>query len=235
MKKNPIYPNTPLVETVFEIRFTGEPAVECKRDEFFYKIRSKYPKVYVPKLKEAVQALALEPYHFRSEDDKTGVMIALNRFAFFTKEYKGFNSFKKETLMLMKIFTGMFKITKLNRTGLRYINIIPFARENDIIPVNNYLNFGINFPEVYPKQYNSLSIAFKALTEAGSITTRLENNVSIEGSQEVILLDFDYAKENNLSTSKLEHYLEESHKYTKQMFESLITDTYRSYLKGEAI
>jgi hypothetical protein len=27
-----IYPNSPLVEVIFEIRFSGEPIVECRRD-----------------------------------------------------------------------------------------------------------------------------------------------------------------------------------------------------------
>lgn len=235
MKKEPVYPNSPLEETIFEIRFPGEPAVECGRDKFFSKIRSKYPKVFIPTVKEFEQALALAPYRFQQEDGQAGVMISLNRFAFFTRKYEGFKNFKKEALRLSNIFMEMFKISKLNRTGLRYINIIPFAREKETIPINDYFMFDINFPKVYPNKFNNISLAFTSATETGSITTIIENRKSEELSQEALSLDFDYSFEDNLEGSKLEGYIEESHEYTKNMFESLITESYRNYLKGETI
>jgi uncharacterized protein (TIGR04255 family) len=49
-KKNKIYKNAPLLEAIFEIRFPGEPAIECHRDVFFEKVRKIYPKILVPKL-----------------------------------------------------------------------------------------------------------------------------------------------------------------------------------------
>ncbi len=42
-----IYPNSPLVEVVFEVRFPGEPGVECNRDIFYEKIRGDFSNVLV--------------------------------------------------------------------------------------------------------------------------------------------------------------------------------------------
>ncbi|GAG28299.1 unnamed protein product, partial [marine sediment metagenome] len=78
-----LYPNSPLAEVVFEIRFPGEPAVECRRDDFFALVRQDFPKVWVPNI-EAGQAVALQSYHFKSEDDKETLMVAINRFAYAT-------------------------------------------------------------------------------------------------------------------------------------------------------
>ena len=60
---------------------------------------------------------------------------------------------------------------------------------------------------------------------------------SADKSGEAILLDIDYAKEKEegLSIANVKKYLEESHMYSRQLFEDLITDSYRMLLRGEAI
>jgi uncharacterized protein (TIGR04255 family) len=54
-------------------------------------------------------------------------------------------------------------------------------------------------------------------------------------THEAILLDFDYAIQSDLAFDKIEAYLEESHSVTKHMFEGMITDEYRNYIRGEEI
>jgi len=49
-----IYPNSPLIEVIFEIKFPGEPVVECRRDIFYELVREDYPKVLVPSTKKVV-------------------------------------------------------------------------------------------------------------------------------------------------------------------------------------
>lgn len=228
------YPNAPLVEAVFEIRFPGEPAVECRRDEFFDLIRSKYPHVFVPKIQSG-QSPPLELYHFRSDDQKHTVMTAINRFAFSSKKYEGFELFKKETLRLLEVFSKKFKIGKLSRTGLRYTNVIPFVREKDNFPLSSYLNVDINLPPAFPKQFEHLDLRFVAKLSSGSITTHIQPLKAQDGNEEGILLDFDFAKDKGLHIKKVEHYLNESHEQTKEMFEQIITDSYLKYIKGESI
>ncbi len=64
-----VYPHAPLIEAVFEIRFPGEPAVECQRDEFFEMVRDQFPRVHVPKVTSG-QWPSLLPYHFRTDDEQ---------------------------------------------------------------------------------------------------------------------------------------------------------------------
>ena len=234
-KKKGIYKNAPLIETVFEIRFPTEPAIECNRDKLYKKIRNIYSKVLVPGAIPG-KAIALEPYRFESADGNNGIMLSIDKFAFYCKKYEGFNSFKKETMRLFSIFKELFKIQKLKRAGLRYINIIPFVRENDIIPIENYLNIKIVLPNSIPTDFKNLSLIFVSQTkQGGSLTTRIESAISNDKKQEGIILDFDYAQEGDLYFSQVEKYLEESHNNTKYIFERLIADSYKKVMRGEVI
>lgn len=233
--KSEIYSNSPLVEVVFEIKFPGEPIVECRRDIFFDFIRKDYSKVFIPQTKEG-SFVALEPYHFEKEDRSSGIMLAINRFSYYCREYPGFAAFKKEVIRLIDIFKKSYpKISVINRTGFRYINIIPFTREEGIVPLDKFLNVKLQLPTTIPERYNSISIGFIAKINGGSITTRIETLSATDKSGEAILLDIDYAKEEGLSINNVGKYLDESHNYSRQLFEDLITDTYKMYLRGETI
>ena len=229
-----IYPNSPLVEVVFEIRFPGEPRVECNRDLFYEKIRESFPKVLVPSI-PAGGFPALEPYRFESEDQKSGMMVALNKFAYFARSYPGYAQFRNDAKKLVSEFVNAYRISKLIRTGLRYINIIPFSRESGFIPVNRFLKIKLQLPEVFPDNFENLSFVFISKTPDGAITTKIESIITADRSHEAILLDFDYSKEKELAIDSIEQYLEESHGHTKRIFEELITEEYRGYLKGDAV
>lgn len=228
------YPNSPLAEVVFEIRFPGEPRIECNRDIFYEKVRGEFPNVLVPSIKVGGFP-ALEPYRFESENQKSGMMVAMNKFAYYVHLYPGYTQFSKEVLKWVTEFGKIYNILKLNRSGLRYINIIPFSREARLIPLNRFLKIRFDLPEVFPDNFENLSLIFVSKTEEGAITTKIESIIAADRSHEAILLDFDYAKEKNLTINYGEQYLEESHAHTKRVFEELITDEYRRYLKGETV
>ncbi|MEE9215773.1 MAG: TIGR04255 family protein [Thermodesulfobacteriota bacterium] len=232
--KYEIYDNAPLVETVFEIRFPAEPAIECNRDKFYEEIRGNYPRVLVPNFTQGMP-IATAPYRFEREDRTSGVMLSINNIALYCKKYEGFGLFKEETMKVFIIFIELFKIKKLNRIGLRYVNVIPFTREKDIIPLKNYLNVQINLSESIPTDFKDLNMIFVSQTEGGSITTHIESVISPDQTREAIMLDFDYAKEKDLNFDSIDAYLEESHQHTKDLFEKLITGDYKKVMRGEVI
>jgi uncharacterized protein (TIGR04255 family) len=232
--KEEIYPNSPLVEVVFEIRFPGEPAVECRRDEFYAVVREEYPEVFVPEI-QVRGAPALQPYRFGKLDRSAGIMLAIDRFAYYARKYPGYKEFKREFLSVLSKFHELFRLEKLKRTGWRYINIIPFTREGGNIPLKRFLNFALRLSEAIPDQHENLNITSISKIDDCSITTKLESIISPDGSREALLLDFDCAKSKDLMFSKTETYIEESHKIARNLFESLITDSYRKYLRGEEI
>lgn len=228
------YPNQPLIDVAFEIRFPGDPAIECRRDEFFRQVRDKYSKVYVPKLQPG-DAPALAMYHFKQEDDQATIMTAINKLAYSTKKYPGFGAFKAEILRIVEIFGSIFPVGKLTRTGLRYVNAIPFVHKAGSIPLGEYLKVGFHLPPPATDSFKTLNFAFASQIGNGIINARIEHMLAEDKSHEAILLDFDYAMQDELTFDKIEMYLVESHGVTKQMFEGMITDDYRNYIRGEEI
>jgi len=230
-----IYPNSPLVEVIFEIRFPGEPIVECRRDIFYESVRNEYSQVLVPQAKEG-SFIALEPYRFEKKDKSAGVMLAMNKFSFYCRKYQGFAEFKKEFTKLLREFRKAYpKIGTLTRTGFRYVNIIPFTREDRTLPFNKFLKMSIQTPPSIPPQYENISLGFISKTANGSITARVETMQSADQKGEAILLDLDYAKEKGLKLQSIGKYLEESHSFSRQLFEDLITDDYRTFLRGDTL
>lgn len=230
----PPYVNSPLVEAVFEIRFPGEPAVECHRDEFYAKIRDRFPSVLVPAIQPG-QPVALQPYHFKSKDGSDTVMVAINRFAYATQRYPGFGQFEPAALELAEQFCKHFKIGKLTRTGLRYINVIPFLREGRVIPWRQYFTVELVVPESSPDDFLNIGLLLESRCDKGVIATRIACGKTADGSKEVFLLDFDFAKTEDLHTKNLRQYMEESHDHTKKVFEKIVSDSYKAVMEGKVI
>lgn len=229
-----VYPRAPVVEAVFEIRFPGEPKVECRRDTFFEAVRSEFPSVYVPALQPG-SFPALSPYHFRAADGSSQIMVALNRLSFSTRAYKGYLPFRAKVLELFERFGKEFAIDHLTRAGLRFINIVPFTREEGLIPLERFFQFGITLPVGLEYRPTNLSLVFTTELDGGQLTTKLEAVQDETKMMEALVLDFDYAKVKDLKFSAVDSYLEESHTHTKKFFEGLITPGFREWMRGEGV
>ncbi|MGO8880649.1 MAG: TIGR04255 family protein [Desulfomonilaceae bacterium] len=228
------HPNSPLVEVVFEIRFPGETAIECKRHEIQRKIRSEYPNLLVPPARDGTH-LALEPYQFVREDNLAGVMTALNRFSYFSRAYPGFNSFKKECLRLLSIFNEVIKLELLNRVGLRHINIVPFTRENKFLPLKHFFKFTEPLEGFFETQFEQFTNHVVFPSASGTITVHIEVIKTVNSNQEAFLIDIDYAKVDDLKFDDIEDYLDEAHNKSSDRFNSIITSKYFEYIRGKEI
>lgn len=227
-----VYPFSPLVEVVFEIRFDGEPSVECRRDDYFKRIRKDYPRVHVPQI--TAGAAPLQPYQFKSSDEKSAVMAAIDRFAFSTTSYEGFERFKPRALGLAKTFCRLYGIKTLNRVGLRYVNLIPFVRESGLIPWSHYFSVSLAPPKALPVEFMNVKLAYENLCGSGKITTRI-STVKKENDEDAFVLDFDFAKTKLTPVAKLNAVIEESHAHTNDIFENIVSDDYRAVMKGEVV
>jgi uncharacterized protein (TIGR04255 family) len=69
----------------------------------------------------------------------------------------------------------------------------------------------------------------------GTITTRIESIIRPDDQQEALLLDFDFALTEKIAFSRINSCVSRAHEQTRAIFQNLITDDYRQYLRGETI
>ncbi len=230
-----LYKNPPLIEAVFEIRFPAELSIECQRDRFYEKIRKDYPQIFVPIVRG--ESPALKSYEFKSLDGKKIIRCSINRFSFHANKYEGFAKFEGDCLNYTQLFTKLYNITSLNRTGLRYINHIPIVRIDGCIPIQKYLNFGYHLPQnLESDKFELFHTTF--VVKIGEGKLRLLTHyfeVPSPPKKEFILLDFDYYYEEKLKADKIRDYLRKSHEHTKRIFEDIISDEYKVVMDTEPI
>ena len=228
-----LYKNTPLVESVFEIRFPPELAIECRKDEYYSKIRAEFPEVNLP-LADTPEPYPMKNYLFRDSRREKGIQFSVNKCSFHRYKYFGFAEFKEQALRCLRMFAGKFGIEALHRTGLRYVNHIPILREDGVIPLTKFLNFGYRLPESIPEQYDFLHTVLFAKIDDGAVRILIQyRKLPDDRETEVIVLDFDYFREGDLTFSKIEAYMDESHSHTKRIFEDFVTEHYRKIMDQE--
>ena len=237
-----VYPNSPLVDVVCEIRFPGEMQVECDRHVFWNRIRDRYPHIMVPRVQEG-QALALQHYRLQSQDRKRTISIAINSLAFSeTTPYSGHVAFMQEFSDLANLFHQCYPgISTVKRVGWRYINVIPFSRAGELVPVDQFLKVNIALPGNLFVTSKIFDARFESLVEDGTVITRLavvnRKDELKEGERPPteggILLDIDYGiEQGKLKFEDSAKYLDKARLRGRTIFEEIITDQYREYLRG---
>lgn len=232
-----IYPNQPLTDVACEVRFKGEMQVECERHLFWERIREQYTDILVPQLQEG-QAVALQHYKFR--DPKTGrtVAVALNSLVFSEAKYSGHQSFIGEFSRLLALFRAVFpRLGVITRVGWRYINVMPFSREDGLVPVARILRLDISLPMQMYKDTTALNLHWSGRAPDGEVTVKLaavaQKNVP---QQEALILDIDFgALRPDIQWTDVKSVIENARKACRSVFEDLITDEYRNYLRGQTL
>lgn len=236
MKNNgEIYPKAPLVEVVFELRFPGEPAVECHRDELFQFVRKSMPLVRVPEA-TSPEHFKFRTYQYASEDSAFTVMSGINLLLYSSKRYSGYADFTSQLVPIFKFFTQRFKLGPLRRFGFRYINAIPFTRdENGAIPVSKYFRSKFSLSPDIADGMEQCSISVVQKVGPGQVITKVEGLRKPGSGEEAFMLDIDYFRTGDIKAADFESYLEEGHVGAKHFFESIISDQYRDFLRGEPL
>jgi uncharacterized protein (TIGR04255 family) len=235
------YPNQPLSDVACEIRFKGDMAVECQRHLFWNKIRAEYSDIFVPQL-QAGQAAALQHYKFRSAAGRT-VSVALNSLAFSESTYSGHKSFIEEFMRLVRLFHETYpQADAITRVGWRYINVIPFSREGDRVPLERFVTLNISFPHKVFHSTSSLDLSWTGKCLDGEVRIGVAAVLKKDGvseslsKQEALKLDLDFGTtRTDIKWSEVEAVISDARKKCRSIFEETITDSYREYLRGKTL
>jgi uncharacterized protein (TIGR04255 family) len=128
-------------------------------------------------------------------------------------------------------------VDKLNRLGWRYVNVIPFQRERGVIPLRQFLAVELSFPEPLSDKLRTIDAKLQIETPSGLARIHL---ASIDHKErpgvEALLLDLDTSTERpDLRIANCINEIEVLRKEGRRLFEDMITDDYRTYLRGETL
>jgi uncharacterized protein (TIGR04255 family) len=232
-----VYPNQPLSDVACEVRFKGEMQVECERYRFWDDIREAYPDILVPQIQTG-QFVALQHYRFSDSSANRSVLVALNSIVFSERKYSGHKAFIAEFTRLIGIFCRLYpKLGNITRIGWRYINVLPFSREEGLIPLGRFLKINMSLPLDMFKRTSNINLAWTGKRPDGDVIVRLsdvvQNNLP---EQEAIILDIDFGcTRPEITWASVEGAISDARSSCREIFEGLITDDYRKYLRGESI
>jgi len=233
----PLYPNQPLVEVASEIRFRGELSVEDNRARFQSAIADRYPNLHVPKAKEGVSP-PLQPYRFESDEVGSGIQVAINKFGYYSKDYPGHEAFIEEMSARLSDFLTFIGDLGVTRIGWRYINAIPYTREKGQLPFNRYFKDNEYFGNLLGHDLTNAMFRFTKENNGIGVFIKLGSGEMEERpGEEILLLDVDCYRtlqgDTKMGHKKIMSLVREAHDGALQVFESMIADRYRAYLKGD--
>lgn len=235
--KGPLYPNQHLVEVATEVRFRGDLSVEQARSEFQRKIFSDYPVLKAPNALQGV-APSLQPYRFETEAGHAGVQLSINSISYFAKAYQGCDEFLDAVNKATVAFFELIEHIDATRVGWRYINAIPFTREeNGLLPLKRFFKENEIFGSALTLDLEQVNYSAVNSLEDCQLNVKIVTSTDVaRADEEVIILDIDAFKtfspttvmDNTDMLSAIRH----THDIARSVFENLITDNYREFLKG---
>ncbi len=227
-----IYPN-PIIDALIEIRFTPAIHVNAVFGLLYQALHNEFPNVEnLPILQIPEQIRNIDPNlrfkpHYKIFDENYALQIGPDviSIASFPK-YNGWEKFSERIFNILNKIEKTGVIKNVLRLGIRYINFF----ELDIFK-NINLNIEINNETI---NYQSTVIRTEFNKERFTSTLQVANNVSHEERYGSII-DIDTVFSLNLDNffSEKELIINQGHQIEKQLFFSILKDSFIENLKPE--
>jgi uncharacterized protein (TIGR04255 family) len=231
-----LFPNPPLKEASFEIRFN--PLLKIQRDlsNFQEQIAAEYP--VLGKDSSVVGSEQVETFVFKSEDEKRIVRASIKSFGFSTLAYHGYIPFKKELLEKTELFCNCFDINTFKRVGLRYINNIEIEERDNYFNLVEFVQPLIDLGRVPVKELRRYAQEIALRKDIGQVTIRsglmpLPPQVSRELAKAVVVLDLDVDTEEPTNRTQLSSLLDGFHAEVETAFLTQITKSMVNRMRQE--
>jgi uncharacterized protein (TIGR04255 family) len=225
---------TPLLQAIFEIRFT--PLVPAAGDILlgllYNSLKSEYPEVLplpmasIPRqLREQEPNLQFQASH-RLSSGNTSIQVGDRVASLSTTRYPGWNTFRPKAVALMKSLTETGIVGAVDRFSFRFINVIEATeRENQLAFLN--ARFEIFGRTLVERGFQvRIELEESGLTTVVQIATRTTAQSPTGHQVSGLLIDMDTIREDPPLefTATPDGFLEEAHSILKRDFYSLITE-----------
>jgi uncharacterized protein (TIGR04255 family) len=198
-----VFPNAPLKEVAYEIRFAPRLRVQRDLADFQGEIVSDYP-TYT---NEAIllDNDQVQGWRFTSDDRGRAVRVTERSFGFITNRYVSFEKYISELLRLQQTFTHIFEIQAVKRVGLRYVNNIVVDLQQGGTSLLENVNPVIDVARIAVGELARFACEVQLKKKVGFLTIRTglidipHGGPQKAQEQAVYILDLDFHTEGTLS------------------------------------
>jgi len=218
-----MFPNSPLHEVAFEIRFPVNLSIEGEIYKFHEKIKTEFPI-----FKEGEETTTKARVRDFVKKDEIILRVLRDRLTILTRKYKSFEDFFPIINEYTDLFTSIYDINEFNRIGLRYINNINLGDkpieffEKHLIPTFNEKLFSF-------ENLNQLMLEINLKSNSNFITSR--SGIVTHDNKNIYILDFDGYCEKKTSNEKVYDVLNILHEEVIKEFHSHIKDDYLDIMR----
>jgi len=243
-----IFKNPTVIEVVFEIRFPPINFIPEKIGEFQLAIMDKFPQseqifeqqfpILTSKSEINTSKIMNDitiKWLFHDEEKKNIVTLKSNRLNIISKEYKSYNhpehpKFRELIEYTISKFFGTFPIKKIERIGLRYIDVCPLERKNTEYFTRYYKPF-FNIEQFKIEDILENFFLVRMKKDPYRILFQSKINRNSEGKYRYIM-DFDGYTLNILSKNYLK-ITDELYEIIHNLYFNNITDQFKDYMRGK--
>jgi len=216
----------PLIEAVFELRFSTETAYGLIPGRMFDELREVFPQV--EELPTATLPLdvpfpALVRHRFRSDDGskllQTGHgVLSVNHLA-----YSQYNDLRGDVERVIEVVIKLALVKEVRRVGLRYINQMTLDR-----PWSSVTTLTDDVPEAVGSKIRNRRFHYSLEYQPDRMNMALAN-VTGDGGEK-LQVDLDFFREEvdlpQMQTQAILQWLDIAHERVYQAFMSLLTEEY---------
>jgi uncharacterized protein (TIGR04255 family) len=218
-----VFPNHPLREVAFEIRFPMNLRILPEIYRFQEELGSEYT-LYGREESVAPNSLIVVNFVFHNQNTGLQVKVWEDKLAIITSKYENFEAFSKEVATRSQSFCLLYKIERLDRIGLRYVNNLMLPEGDDIRTLVKYVKPYFNLPPsdaVQPLQFRTETLAQRKNCSIG-----IRSGYIPASQNNIYLLDLDAFVDSQQSPKNLLPVLHNLHDQVQIEFLSHITDSY---------
>jgi uncharacterized protein (TIGR04255 family) len=218
------FTKAPVVEAVFEIRFPLNLAVDSFKYKFYDAIKNTHPIIELVDFNPFEHPIT-QNLNYYSSDKSENLICGASKFAYITRAYKTYHEFKNNFNQYIKSFNECFNITEINRIGFRFINQIVCKKQENCVPLSNYLDFGFKLPDDIPlTMLKDFQTTLTLETKGGSIRSII--GTKNKGDQTILTLDNDLVQVGSFKMGNIIDLLDRAHEDIENIFLDFLSDKY---------
>ena len=243
------YPESPVSEVVFGMRFSSEmPWYPTLPGLFYNEIRGEYPLKDKKILEEYVhdsgksnrnnspRIVKTEFSVFWSDDRRSYIQLSPNFIAVVVySPYPGWDAVRGKIKRAITAYNRLHEISRIERIGLRYLDRLPLPQ--GVEAISDYLSFrpetGKGFGKLPVSFQIECDFPFSDGRDICRINLKPENRDSDQDEANIILkIDYFLSSEGAIFNDEVMDWLDYSHEQIHMVFDSCITKKMNEYLKA---